>query len=1828
MGVLAFKVEADYKEAVECRQECIRLQRSMETLKAAGKEQSREFTDLSDKYYKTATRLSDLASKAAETAYYMGPDFKKKVAESARAVEEYATKLKEAREKLNSLKSSGAGYDAIMSQVEEVRNLSLEYVKASENNKKMLDTARVGGKDISEIIAGVGDNIDNLGDQIGNGSPLDTALKALSGKIGAAFSIVGISAFLKQAYSVRSYFQDIESSMEVFLGSQQEAAKFTKDLQDYAYYNMFEFSDLAAASKQLIAYGNEVNKISGKGGILDQLSNVATATKVPLMELVNSWNKAKSTGMVNGRDVQSWAAKGLVLKDVLKDMGEEVKGNSISFEQLQKAIAHVTSEGEMFGGIMDKMMPNLSSSFGQLQDSLSLMWNDIGKKFQEPMHDAIDFASNLVANYEKVGKVILDLVAVLGSAKAAMVVYNTVTGTSNILKDIQLAKTLSLVGAENMEASALAKATAARAKLNASMLTNPYVLATAAIVGITAALYEMNKAHDTTIMSQKKIDSYVTKAHNGYETEKEDLDEIWTRLRRNQGNQAEYNKAKDDAVKMFGKYHSGLEQELNDVTNLDTAYASLKTSIMEANQQRAYNEGKTKIDETFAKKSENKQDKILKELSRFYEGEELYSKYYELLEDIDSGALYLGKDANGRNTLQDKKYFTFANTEERAKALGDWYLDQNLKLTPEVNEKRGILYTNGSAPRFVTGEGDVTGGLQTAIIELIAINQAKDSALQGLKSAVLGENANTQQITEDISQSLEGLSTEEQLEKLKEYEDLFAGYQKQFEENPSLLSIPVKISVDPMLEPLDLNSRGVQTVIKGIKSQKRILNRQVQNDDEESDKQRQRQYNARRTREQNILNSRRQREDSEYNARQAEINNMADGADKDLAKIRLDFDKQRTQFQRQREDYVRKLNDDARRQWVLGGEDRKEADFGPDPYKLVGDTIVASNAYANSEIAQNAFAWADNLKKQETEAWTAYDSSLEDFFSKYGTKAQQRAALVKSNLEALEQLSESLEKVKKTRKDIGDQMTSTYKGNVDLLNRPQIDASKLAEKGWEDVGEGIATVFSSDYTDIVDKNGKSHRVLITPILPDGRVLSEEELNAYVDEKLRGAEDLLKADSEKIVIALDLDENAGEKLHELQEQYYDESDKKMEQALSRQQELAVKQNRLALAQFDYNALGGNGTREQEINARREVLYAEADLIEDAKQKEIAYAKADLEIAQMRHQEGVGSYEDQIKASNDLYEAEKKVYTLTDDKNKLLVLEKNHIAEIMDLEIKAGGGLTKVFGDVSKYTKSQLDNARKIANEFLKANPNIPVDQYKAILDQINAMDEAEFNKMFDLGSGDPKALVKNELYFKHLAEERKKAEEAGDKERFDKLTDQMEQLQEQITKGYAWFGVDSFLSSLQKASQIMKELGELTEDSGLQQAGDVLGSVTQNLQAAEEGAQAWGGWWGAIIGGVTDLLAQGEEAWAGGEKAAHAYNKAVEKARDNIKNLRIEEQLREDGSSVFGQDGQKQIESINSALNTLEKTSKKAGISVTTYFNKGFLGFIGREERSNSIANIARSIGADLYDEYGNLNADTLKTILNTYDALKTSEREWIEQAIEDSENYKDGMEQLKSILANTFSNTSSMLADATIDGLSRGATIGSDRMKEIMSGTAQDLQKQLVQNIYAKYLDSYSDEALNIMRKGGNERDLVDLYSRMFDNMQTTIDTATQAAMGFQEYAEARGFRMSELANAETGAKAYSTLSETTGSAIEGRLTSLQISSQVKESILNLMNTSLIQMLQAEMSHVNIAQNALDIQAESLVELRLIRQNTSDNLSEVKEIKEIVTNIEKSTRSL
>lgn len=115
-------------------------------------------------------------------------------------------------------------------------------------------------------------------------------------------------------------------------------------------------------------------------------------------------------------------------------------------------------------------------------------------------------------------------------------------------------------------------------------------------------------------------------------------------------------------------------------------------------------------------------------------------------------------------------------------------------------------------------------------------------------------------------------------------------------------------------------------------------------------------------------------------------------------------------------------------------------------------------------------------------------------------------------------------------------------GTVNLLLRPQIDTSELNEKGW-DAGEGIATVYSSTYS---NEDG-TVAMNFTPIIADPitgeykGALTPDELQEYAEGVIAGTreDDLNLQIGTKFVgeDAISQAESEAEQIHQLHERYY-------------------------------------------------------------------------------------------------------------------------------------------------------------------------------------------------------------------------------------------------------------------------------------------------------------------------------------------------------------------------------------------------------------------------------------------------------------------------------------------------------------------------------------------------------------------------------------------------------------------------------------------------------------------------------------------------------------------
>lgn len=100
-------------------------------------------------------------------------------------------------------------------------------------------------------------------------------------------------------------------------------------------------------------------------------------------------------------------------------------------------------------------------------------------------------------------------------------------------------------------------------------------------------------------------------------------------------------------------------------------------------------------------------------------------------------------------------------------------------------------------------------------------------------------------------------------------------------------------------------------------------------------------------------------------------------------------------------------------------------------------------------------------------------------------------------------------------------------GNVDLTISPHVDENDMKNAGWD---SNVAdTSFGGNFVKQKDESGNDEYVYIhyTPVLPDGTILSPEQMSEYIQKTLNGSQNILDADDKGLVVKVDTEVPSSE-----------------------------------------------------------------------------------------------------------------------------------------------------------------------------------------------------------------------------------------------------------------------------------------------------------------------------------------------------------------------------------------------------------------------------------------------------------------------------------------------------------------------------------------------------------------------------------------------------------------------------------------------------------------------------------------------------------------------------
>lgn len=816
----------------------------------------------------------------------------------------------------------------------------------------------------------------------------------------------------------------------------------------------------------------------------------------------------------------------------------------------------------------------------------------------------------------------------------------------------------------------------------------------------------------------------------------------------------------------------------------------------------------------------------------------------------------------------------------------------------------------------------------------------------------------------------------------------------------------------------------------------------------------------------------------------------------------------------------------------------------------------------------------------------------------------------------------------------GQQMVAQYKGNVKHLARPLVAAAELVKKGWEDAGEGIATVFSSQFG-ILDAKGKVTEILVTPILPNGDILSPQELEDYIYTRLEGAQDILAADTKGLVIATNVaaDGSAGEKYHELQKVYYADNIKAAEGV--REYATAVREANQALKDEEWmNAF----LSEAGIKNPKEYLNEQLDAWNEYYMK-------------------YGTILEKMQATKEYYDRK---ISLAKDAGTAEALRAEKDAAMAALEVEGGDFvnslISKTKEDIEKLKREIKVALKTLEDEFNKL-PSSDSEQGDDLRNKINVL-RAQLSAINKL---DP---VSDEEHSESF-------------EKWQKLYSTLTKIEGQFNDigeaaGGAMGEVISTASKITTSSlQMINSIKTLAENSaeGIENTGEVAATTIQKVERASVIL--------AIIQAALKVIQSIASIFGDTETSMERNIREAQELNEELRVMNERARLNSDiFSTIFGHDAfgdyVNNVTALTDAMNAYQATMDKItnrGKEKYVEFGTGNTGLANLwkddfiwESVSESVANMMnqvqhstwfrsakykklKDVVPELFEESGVLNMQALKEFVegnsDTFKHLSKENQTYLKELVNNWETYEEAIKAVNDYLNEIFGELGNTLTDALVDSFEQG-TNAADAFGEAAGNMLKNLAKQVL------YTATIGPEIEKAQKKiDAINRDLSLSDEERYNALAGVVDTMLDDVLAQQKVgqelwerlkqaAEERGLQWeTEAGGQEATSRGFQAMSQDTGDELNGRFTDIQgkvtdIRGYVMmqtQSIIGLLN-SIGNIETAIYTSVQVDNELLRYAVMTYMEIVEINGNTAVMKAALTEIREDIAAIKRNTSEL
>lgn len=511
------------------------------------------------------------------------------------------------------------------------------------------------------------------------GSKMDASFQKVGSAVGAYFAVDKLREFANEIVNVRKEMQGYQISLSTLLGSDTAGTAMFNELKDFAAKTPLMLNSLAGGAQTMLGFNIEAQKVVP---LLKSIGDISMGDAQRFQSLTLAFSQMSATGKLMGQDLLQMINAGFnPLMEISKktgksisDLKDEMSAGAISAEMVTEAFQSATSEGGQFYGMLEKQGKGLAGQLNTLKGAIDDAYNSLGEATEGIIASSAGVATELIKNYEQVGRILAGLVTTYGAYRTAVMLATAAEQGHSI--------------ATLTARTAINAMNAAQKLLNATMLANPYVAAAAAVGLLVTAL-----------LSQKTMTEQVAAAED------------------------EYNRRKEEAVRLEEEHKAKIEQLLSVAGDESLATETRRLALVKLEQQypsifAAYDTEAEKLEHILdIKNAINVADGKASVQNKANEKRDVDKRIKEL-EQRGSARYVQGTQVGGRTEKQEaelrmlrKKSLSLGSeiSKDNANAyMADLTGVSNERLRQEIKARKDLLAKmkiSGKSRGFVSGGG-------------------------------------------------------------------------------------------------------------------------------------------------------------------------------------------------------------------------------------------------------------------------------------------------------------------------------------------------------------------------------------------------------------------------------------------------------------------------------------------------------------------------------------------------------------------------------------------------------------------------------------------------------------------------------------------------------------------------------------------------------------------------------------------------------------------------------------------------------------------------------------------------------------------------------------------------------------------------------------------------------------------------------------------------------------------------------------------------------------------------------------------------------------------